>query len=322
MTLPPSVPTPVRELYLWTGKKARIGTRSEPAKVVAAVLRAVLADLATSPSPRPVAHDLSPDTCGFKPSNRTKWQEDLAELIAEGFSCRTRQNTGNSMTIYGDTRLADPARWLIGRLIDDIEDFSNRDYLRVFYSKKAEGKVEEARGERARILDEIFTNLRRSILDVTSALPDPITTFLDSHRLEAIKLAPKDRSAAGPTKSEVRQQEALQRVKTLEKAVSNPTVPSFTLPDDKLEEVYGQVLQHSHGLTPNGPSSGVAFFTGAKTFSISAAIISAEQRLDEKPTRYTFWKGYLYLSHPDLTSEGATNPWFKIRSTAGIVTPA
>jgi len=325
-TFIPQVPSPIRDHYIPTGKKNRLANRAEPGQLASVVLAGVLSSIDVSKDIRASIHDLSPDTCGFKPAVRTRWQESLADAVARAFACRIRWEKGNSLTILGDAQLADPARWLIGRLIDDVADFSNRDYLRVFYQKRGEGKVEEAQGERARILDEIQARMITALGETQVAADSEVFDFLSKHAEAVSSLMTSDNTPTRRSRTLVNdevqepseaEKDKARRLRALQAALdTEQRFSTKVLPDEDLARIYGPALKTAHDMRPDGPAVGVAFYTGVKNFSISASVMAATDRLGEPPTRFKFHQGYLYLS-ADSANGTTLNGWSRVLTTAG-----
>lgn len=304
MTLPPSVPSSIRDLYSPTGKAGRLGSKTELATLAAAVLTTTLLQLNTDEGPRPVAGALTPDHGDLRPGALSKYQFPLTEELAKPLGCTVYRERLDHLTVYGDPRVADVVRWLAGRALTDLHDFADREYLRVFYRLKGQGRVEEARGERSRIVEEALTHLRRSLTDAYSAAvaANPgLGPWLTAHSTEAHRLTPAGRRSRARAEADVPPPptEKQRRLAALEGRLNQPTgLAEKRRPDDVLETVYGKVLTLTHGLEPNGPPTGSAFYTNTKDFSVSAAVMAAGLRLGVPPTRYRFFQGYLYLSSP------------------------
>ena len=306
MTDPVSTPM---DLYTPTGKSGRLADRAELGRLAAAVVAATLASIDTSAAPVEDLIGLSPDTTDLRPGSLAKHQLTIVSELAKPLGCTVHREAADNLTVYGDTLTVQVVARLGARVLTDLHDFADRDYLRVFYHLKGKGRVEEARGERTRILDEVLTHLRRALTDAHSAAVSgnpALTGWLTANSASARGQLPQattprtrtERAPAGGDKERDRER----RLDALKSKMvqSTPAVASKSKgrSDEELETIYGRALTLSHNLKPGGPPVGAAFYTGTKTFSSSAAVMAAEERLGATPTHYRFWQGYLYLSAP------------------------
>jgi hypothetical protein len=95
---------------------------------------------------------------------RIAWQESLARVVANAHLCRFLVRQGsNDIWFVGTRSHATVAEYVYAILAREADKLADKEYLRYFYRKQAEGRVEAARGFRAAWLDAFVSRVEERL---------------------------------------------------------------------------------------------------------------------------------------------------------------